>query len=137
MNLKKIWRHLSRYDASNMAIGYPVLLKLPLTRENEVRMMPTCQNCHKKWTWKQTMTLTFANNMGMICPYCGNKQYITATSKKWSSYYGFIIPIVIPIQIFLNVPILPMIIIFLSITACVIGGYPSIIKLSNKPEING
>src|SRR5699024_1806588 len=86
-----------------MAIGYPVLLKLPLTRENEVRMMPTCQNCH----------------------------------KKWSSYYGFIIPIFILIQIFLNVPILPMIIIFLSITACVIGGYPSIIKLSNKPEING
>src|SRR5699024_4388380 len=120
-----------------MAIGYPVLLKLPLTRENEVRMMPTCQNCHKKCTWKQTMTLTFANNMGMICTYCGKKQYITATSKKYSTYYIFNIPIVIPIKKFLIVPILPMIIIFLSITACVIGGYPSSIKLSNKPDING
>ncbi|MFD1065116.1 TIGR04104 family putative zinc finger protein [Oceanobacillus locisalsi] len=43
--------------------------------------MPTCQHCHQKWTWKQTMKRTATIDTAYICPYCGEKQYATKKSN--------------------------------------------------------
>lgn len=44
--------------------------------------MPICQNCHKQWSWKQTVKKMFTLDTGMICPNCGKKQLLTTQSKK-------------------------------------------------------
>ena len=53
--------------------------------------MPTCQNCHNKWTWKQTFKKSFTLSVGMTCPYCDKKQYLTARMRKRSTIIPFII----------------------------------------------
>lgn len=53
--------------------------------------MPTCQNCHKKWSWMQTFKRSFILIGGMMCPYCGEKQYLTSRIRKRSTIIPFII----------------------------------------------
>lgn len=53
--------------------------------------MPTCQNCHKEWSWKQTFKKSFTLIGEMTCPYCGEKQYLTARMRKRSTVIPFIV----------------------------------------------
>lgn len=53
--------------------------------------MPTCQHCFRKWSWKQTFKKSFTLGGGMTCPYCKEKQYLTASVRKRSTISPFII----------------------------------------------
>ena len=46
--------------------------------------MPTCQNCHNKWSWIQTFKKMFTLTLEspMKCPYCGAEQYYTRRARK-------------------------------------------------------
>lgn len=53
--------------------------------------MPTCQNCHEKWSWKQTIKKSLTLLVGMTCPYCSERQYQTARMRRRTT----LIPIII------------------------------------------
>jgi len=93
--------------------------------------MPICQNCDQKWTWKQTMKTLFK----FICPYCGKKQYESASSQLRNSILGIVILLIfssIVIWFNLSVGIASMLVIILSMLT--LGSYPFMLKLSNHKE---
>src|SRR5699024_3469843 len=57
--------------------------------------MPTCQNCHEQWSWKQTMKAMFTLNVRLTCPHCGSEQYLTAKARKRTNMVNFLIPFAI------------------------------------------
>ena len=52
--------------------------------------MPTCQNCNKKWSWKQTFKKSFTMASGMACPYCNKKQYVTFGTSIRTTMFTFV-----------------------------------------------
>ncbi|WP_344701775.1 TIGR04104 family putative zinc finger protein [Salinicoccus jeotgali] len=100
----------------------------------EETTMPTCQNCGSKWSWKQTFKRSFILIGGMICPYCGEKQYLTAQMRKRST---LIMPIVIFLILLGNLFFGPSYIALFAILgviplAAII--YPFFVELSNEEE---
>ncbi|THE13054.1 hypothetical protein E1I69_09295 [Bacillus timonensis] len=96
--------------------------------------MPTCQKCNKKWSWKQTLKKSFTFTNAITCPYCGEKQYITARTRKISASISFIAPI---LGLFLNFySDSPHVILFimLGFLSLFIVIYPFYLETSNKEE---
>ena len=58
--------------------------------------MPTCQNCGRKWSWKDTITQVF--RIKLRCPNCEGVQYLSAKSRVRASL--LYLPVLI-IQFFL------------------------------------
>lgn len=96
--------------------------------------IPTCQNCHKKWSWKQTFKRSFTLGGGMICPYCEKKQYLTARMRKRSTIIPFIItPLIMLGNLFFG-PSYVFVFALLSLLPLFLGAYPFFIELSNEEE---
>jgi CXXC-20-CXXC protein len=96
--------------------------------------MPTCQHCHRKWTWKQTFKKSFTLSHQLTCPFCGEKQYITSKARKRSAYLSFIPPLTLLLPIFFDISSILSISILIGSGLCLIGIYPFMIELSNKEE---
>jgi len=99
--------------------------------------MPTCQNCHQKWTWKQTLkraTITFAG--GMTCPYCKEKQYMSTASRKKAGIYYAVFPIliIIPLNVFFDLSIGTAVILAIILIVIMLGINPFMVELSNEEE---
>lgn len=92
--------------------------------------MPICQNCKKEWTWKQTIKTLFR----LKCPYCGRKQYESASSKKRGSLFGIIPVFVLPINMFLDFPWWMVLVITIPLVVAIWSVYPYMIELSNEEE---
>lgn len=93
--------------------------------------MPTCQHCHTKWTWTQTIKRLFT----LTCPYCGQKQYESASSKQRGGIFGVITPLILlPIIIGFDVSMGAALILAIMVSAGIFGFYPFILKLSNEEE---
>jgi CXXC-20-CXXC protein len=58
-------------------------------------IVPTCQNCGYIWRWKEAMRFIFRQKA--LCPNCDEKQYLSAKSRKRSSYTSMLV--VIPLGI--------------------------------------
>ncbi|TFJ94397.1 TIGR04104 family putative zinc finger protein [Lentibacillus salicampi] len=94
--------------------------------------MPTCQSCHKKWTWKQTMKAMSILDIRLTCPYCGNKQYLTAKARKKTNIVNFVIPLaILPGPVFDLAP-LASIGIFIGAAMLVVVINPYLTELSNE-----
>lgn len=95
--------------------------------------MPTCQNCHHKWSWKQTFkrSFAFAFSDGMTCPYCEEKQYMTSRARKISTAIPFFVPLIMLGNLIFD-PSYFFLIMLISLIPIIFGLYPFIIKLSNK-----
>ncbi|MBU9713836.1 TIGR04104 family putative zinc finger protein [Evansella tamaricis] len=75
--------------------------------------MPKCQNCNKRWSWKQTLKSGFVFDTGMKCPFCDSKQYTTKKTRIrfFLSLVVIILPMILPA--FFNIsPIISLILIF-------------------------
>ncbi|SDJ80053.1 TIGR04104 family putative zinc finger protein [Sediminibacillus albus] len=91
--------------------------------------MPTCQNCGKEWTWKQTVKSVFK----LHCPYCGKKQYETASSRRRGGMVALLPLLVLPANAVMDFgwAFIPALVVI----ACVIFIiYPFLLKLSNEEE---
>ncbi|WP_438824591.1 TIGR04104 family putative zinc finger protein [Bacillus sp. JJ1521] len=55
--------------------------------------MPTCQNCNETWSWKQTIKKSLTFKRALICPYCGERQYISPRTRKRTTAIVFIAPL--------------------------------------------
>ncbi|WP_212926132.1 TIGR04104 family putative zinc finger protein [Oceanobacillus sp. J11TS1] len=95
--------------------------------------MPTCQHCHQKWTWEQTMKRTFTIDTAYICPYCEEKQYATKKSR-----IQFSLLIIIPLAaLLLNAFNIPAWFIFSWLilgSIVVLSLFPAVLKLTNTEE---
>ncbi|AOV08135.1 TIGR04104 family putative zinc finger protein [Sporosarcina ureilytica] len=96
--------------------------------------MPTCQNCHRRWSWKQPFNKSFTLIGGMICPYCGEKQYLTARMRKRSALMPFIIvPLILVGNHFLG-PSYVAIFAFLGLLPLFFIINPFFVELPNEEE---
>lgn len=96
--------------------------------------MPTCQNCHEKWNWKQTFKRSFTLGGGMTCPYCEEKQYLTARMRKRSTIIPFIISALIMLGNLFFGPSYIFVFTLLGLLPLFFGIYPFFVELSNKEE---
>ena len=96
--------------------------------------MPTCQNCHQKWTWKQTIKKTMTLMPGMSCPWCGEIQYQSKKSRKKAPFLSLIVLLPLLLNLFFDMPsaILLSLIPLLAIIVFII--YPFFIDLSSTEE---
>lgn len=96
--------------------------------------MPTCQNCHHKWSWKQTFKRSFTLGGGMTCPYCEEKQYVTSRVRKKSTIIPFIIMALIMLSNLFFGPSYIFLFALVSLMPLFLWIYPFFIELSNKDE---
>lgn len=92
--------------------------------------MPTCKNCGEKWTWKQTIKTLFR----LKCPYCGIKQYESASSRIRGSIFMLIPLILLPVNALLEITMSTAFILAVVLVFLIFGLYPFILKLSNEQE---
>ena len=93
--------------------------------------MPTCTNCANKWTWKQTIKTLFK----LKCPYCGKKQYESASSRRKNGIFGVILPIILlPVVVWFNISVGVAFILAMITAAIILGLYPFTLELSNEEE---
>jgi CXXC-20-CXXC protein len=96
--------------------------------------LPTCQHCHRNWTWKQTVKKSFTLSNQMTCPFCGEKQYISSKTRKRSGLLSFIPPLTMLITLLFDTSIFLTISMLIGSGLALIGIYPFMIELSNKEE---
>ncbi|MCF3944907.1 TIGR04104 family putative zinc finger protein [Oceanobacillus alkalisoli] len=92
--------------------------------------MPVCQACGKKWSWGQTFKTIFR----LKCPYCGNKQYQSAATRKKTVWYAIIPLSWFPLQAIFDFKLTTAVVFVLIALAIVFVTMPFIIELSNEKE---
>lgn len=97
--------------------------------------MPTCQNCKTKWSWKETFKKMFTTDPAMKCPYCGEKQYTSSKTRKWSLLFSLLPLLPLLLNIFLDIPLFMMMGLIVGIGLLCICLYPFVLKLSNQEEL--
>lgn len=96
--------------------------------------MPTCQSCRHDWTYKQMFKKQFNLYGEMDCPYCSEKQYYSARTRKLSSIIPFII---IALAMLGNLMIGPSyfgLILLLLLLPIFFVIFPFFVKLANEEE---
>lgn len=96
--------------------------------------MPTCQHCHRKWSFKQTLKKSFTLTGEMTCPYCEEKQYLTARMRKRSTIVPFIIISFIMLGNLLFGPSYVALFLLLLLLPLFFIVYPFFVELSNEEE---
>ncbi|MFC7746952.1 TIGR04104 family putative zinc finger protein [Lentibacillus kimchii] len=96
--------------------------------------MPTCANCHHRWSWGQTIKKTNAIDPAMTCPYCGEKQYETQKSRKKNSVLNLVILLPLLIQAFFDIPAVVLIAFIIIIFVAVILLHPLWMEISSREE---
>lgn len=96
--------------------------------------MPTCDKCHHRWSWKQTLKKTTTLNPEMLCPYCGKKQYQTQKSKTKISLLTPIVLMPLLIRIFIDVPEVYLVSLFIILALSTFLVYPFLVEISSEEE---
>ncbi|MDG5790007.1 hypothetical protein QA612_21355 [Evansella sp. AB-P1] len=96
--------------------------------------MPTCKNCKQDWTWKQTVKSGFTMDIGMKCPHCDKKQYLTSKSRKKTGLSIIAIPFTLIIPVLFEISSIIAISIFIGTALIVFGINPILTDLSNEEE---
>lgn len=98
--------------------------------------MPICQNCHQQWKWKQTVKKMFTLDTGMICPYCGKKQFLTSEAKKRNNIVIFFTPLIMLIGLIFSIPPEITLVLIVLNFFVIISVYPLMINLANDEDLN-
>ncbi|AQQ52619.1 TIGR04104 family putative zinc finger protein [Planococcus lenghuensis] len=56
--------------------------------------MPRCENCGRKWPWRDAFIKSWFLISGKACRYCGVKQYVTPSSRRRMGFLS-IIPVAV------------------------------------------
>ncbi|MGM0896539.1 MAG: TIGR04104 family putative zinc finger protein [Bacillota bacterium] len=96
--------------------------------------MPICHNCHKQWSWKQTVKKMFTLDTGMICPYCGKKQFLTTQSKKRAGLVNFLTPLVMLLGVLLDLSSITILMLIIASGAVIIAAYPFLVEFSDEEQ---
>ncbi len=96
--------------------------------------MATCQQCHTKWTWKDTFSSMFTVKKFNNCPYCGNKQTVTRRSRNNLALIPSIVALVWLPLIAFGVPYSVIILIELVMSITAIGILPFFYEITDREE---
>jgi CXXC-20-CXXC protein len=97
-------------------------------------MMPICQNCGCKWTWRETFAKMFTFKNIIRCPSCDTSQYISKKSRNQLSLFT-VMPFLIWIPfVSFGVPLVYILVLEFVSYALVLMGMPYLYKLSNEEE---
>jgi CXXC-20-CXXC protein len=96
--------------------------------------MPVCQNCNQTWSWKQTSASSFTLDTGMVCPYCGEKQYETTSTKRINTVTLLITITIIGLMNLFFGPSLLFLIVLAAAYPVLIALYPFWVQLSNTEQ---
>jgi CXXC-20-CXXC protein len=97
--------------------------------------MPRCQNCNHQWSWETTVRKSFTLGVGMECPNCGTRQYLTKKSRKKTGIINiFPAPILILTALFFDLEITTMLVFAVGLFAAFMAVYPHLVELSNENE---
>ncbi|HLS35789.1 MAG TPA: TIGR04104 family putative zinc finger protein [Bacillota bacterium] len=94
--------------------------------------MPVCTNCHKKWSWKQTVKKTNSLYPKMTCPLCGAAQYHSRKSLRRGAFLNLMILLPLLIQLFFDVPGIILLSLFPVLALIVYILHPFTTELSSK-----
>lgn len=97
--------------------------------------MPICKKCGNEWSWWQTVKKSTFTGNGMVCPYCKEKQFLSASLGKRNIILVLIIIILYLVNVFLDLSLNMTIIIAVIMGLILIGINPFLIKLSNEKEL--
>src|SRR5699024_11977947 len=94
--------------------------------------MPTCTNCANKWTWKQKIKTLFK----LKCPYCGKKQFESASSRRKNGIFGVIILIILLlVVVWFNISVGVALILAMITAAIIFGLYLFTFKFSKLTDL--
>ncbi|WP_261132109.1 TIGR04104 family putative zinc finger protein [Bacillus sp. Marseille-Q3570] len=102
--------------------------------------MPTCQNCHHEWTWRQTFKKQCRFNNKMTCPYCGEEQYISAKTRRNMVGYLVLVPFILLCVmaaidfLIIDVPAMALYLSNVSVFAAMIFISPFFLEVTNTEE---
>ncbi|ARP44222.1 MULTISPECIES: TIGR04104 family putative zinc finger protein [Geobacillus] len=96
--------------------------------------MPICQHCKKQWTWRQTFCRMFTLGTKLMCPYCQNKQYYSARSRRRNGVFNLVSPLILFLSLSFNVSLLTAIALMVMGTLLSLMIQPFFIELSNQEE---
>lgn len=96
--------------------------------------MPTCTNCHNKWSWKQTFKKMMTMKSEMICPYCGEKQYQSKKSRTIAPFLNVIILLPLLIKLMFDVSKVLTLSLIPILGICIMLLYPFVVRLTSKNE---
>lgn len=99
--------------------------------------MPTCQNCHNQWNWKQTMKKITTLNPTMICPYCAAMQYQTQKSKTKTAILTPVVLLPLLLNIFFDISLAVLLSSYLILAVLVILLSPFLVELTSKEKFVG
>ncbi|MCC3359281.1 TIGR04104 family putative zinc finger protein [Bacillus sp. REN16] len=95
--------------------------------------MPTCQKCNETWGWKQTLKTSLTFKRTMICPYCGENQYISSRTRKRTAAIVFIAPILPLLSSYFDSQLATIFILFGYFTLFIVI-YPFYLETANHEE---
>ncbi|WP_438823900.1 TIGR04104 family putative zinc finger protein [Bacillus sp. JJ1566] len=95
--------------------------------------MPTCQKCNETWSWKQTLNKSLTFKRALICPSCGEKQYISLRTRKRTAAIVFIAPFLSLLNSYFGSHLMLLFILLGYLTLFIVI-YPFYLELSNKEE---
>lgn len=94
--------------------------------------MRTCQKCNRKWTYKKTLKNSFILDNKLICPHCGEKQYVTFRTRRITFMATILIITFTLLSNLLFGPSFVLGFILIGFILLVLGLYPFWVELSNK-----
>src|SRR5690625_5222496 len=101
----------------------------------EVVVMPTCKTCAARRTWFEPVRrAAFAFGGRMTGPYCGNEQYVSAQSRKWSSFSVLFVVVPIFINIVFDLSLATAFVLAVLTVFIIIAVYPFFVTLANEEE---
>lgn len=96
--------------------------------------MPSCQTCQRTWSWSQTFKRTLSFRIGMLCPYCHEKQYYSARYRNRSTIISAILgPFIIITGYYFGISVLFLFIALVLLVAFFVAN-PFFVELSNEEE---
>lgn len=96
--------------------------------------MPICNNCHHKWSWKQTVKKMFTLVPSMTCPFCKQKQYQTRRSKRKAASINMLSLVPLLLNLLFDIPTVLILSLFPILFLFLISINPFLIQLSNEEE---
>lgn len=122
------YTHALFLSFSHIIPDSPISLEHAEERKN---LMPRCQNCGFKWSWKDMMKLSFKSDKK--CPNCHKKQYVSGKSSFWGSLL-FSLPFIFVfnyLRIYMDVSWLLILLFFIIYLMFASLLMPFVFKLSN------
>ncbi len=96
--------------------------------------MTRCRNCGDNWNVRATLKRYTTSTPGMPCPSCGEVQYLSREYRERSMLVTLLIPLLMLIPAFFNIPVVAMAILFVAAFTAIAVIHLSTIELADEQE---